>query len=75
MVDVADSKSAAGNSMWVRVPPPAPNTYNPNPFPVGDGFGLLFFFDRYETTHFRNGVVKMPISKPRGPRNVFHKDD
>ena len=24
MVDVADSKSAGGNSMWVRVPPPAP---------------------------------------------------
>jgi hypothetical protein len=24
LVDVADSKSAGGNSMWVRVPPPAP---------------------------------------------------
>lgn len=24
MVDVADSKSAGGNSVWVRVPPPAP---------------------------------------------------
>ena len=25
LVDVADSKSADGNIMWVRVPPPAPN--------------------------------------------------
>ena len=24
MVDVADSKSAGGDSVWVRVPPPAP---------------------------------------------------
>jgi len=25
MVDAADSKSAAGNSVWVRVPPPVQN--------------------------------------------------
>ena len=25
LVDVADSKSAGGDTMWVRVPPPAPN--------------------------------------------------
>ena len=24
--------------------------------------------DRYETTHFRNGVERKPTSKPRGPR-------
>ena len=24
MVDVADSKSAGGDTVWVRVPPPAP---------------------------------------------------
>lgn len=29
MVDVADSKSAGGDSVWVRVPPPAPNTEAP----------------------------------------------
>jgi len=46
----------------------APNQYNPNLFPIGDGFGLFVFFDRYETTHFRNGVKKQPTSKPRGPR-------
>ena len=43
LVDVADSKSAAGNSVGVRVPPPAPRPYNPNLFPIGDGFGLLVF--------------------------------
>ena len=55
-------------TMWVRVPPPAPNQYNPNLFPIGDGFGLFVFFDRYETTYFRNGVKRKPTSKPRGPR-------
>lgn len=42
--------------------------YNPNLFPIGDGFGFIVFFDRYETTHFRNGVERKPTSKPRGPR-------
>ena len=68
LVDVADSKSAGGDSVGVRVPPPAPNPYNPNLFPIGDGFGLLVFFKRYESTHFRNGVERKPTSKPRGPR-------
>ena len=68
MVDVADSKSAGGDTVWVRVPPPAPNQYNPNLFPIGDGFGLFVFFDRYETAYFRNGVKRKPTSKPRGPR-------
>jgi len=48
---------------------PAPNQYNPNQvFPVGDGFGLFVFFGKFEETHFRNGVIKRPESKPRGPR-------
>ena len=67
MVDVTDSKSTAGDSVPVRVRPPAPNQYNPNLFPIGDGFGLLLFFDRYEATYFRNGVKRKPTSKPRGP--------
>jgi hypothetical protein len=46
----------------------APNQYNPNLFPIGDGFGLFVFFDRYESTYFRNGVKRKPTSKPRGPR-------
>ena len=53
MVDVADSKSADGDIVWVRVPPPAPNQYNPNQiFLVGDGFGLFVFFEKFEKTHF-----------------------
>ena len=53
----------------VRVPGGAPNQYNPNQFfPVGDGFGLFVYFERYENTYFPNGVIKRPESKPRGSR-------
>ena len=46
-----------------------PKQYNLNQFfPVGDGFGLFVYFDKFEDTHFRNGVIKRPNSKPRGPR-------
>ena len=76
MVDVADSKSAGGDSVWVRVPPPAPDKDNPNQvFVIGDGFGLFVFFEKFEDTHFRNGVVKRPESKPRGPRKPKLKQD
>jgi hypothetical protein len=54
--------------MQVQVLFPAPNQHNPNPFPIGDGFGLLLFFDRYESAYFRNGVQRKPTSKPRGAR-------
>ena len=64
----ADLKSA-GESLRVQIPPFAPNQYNPNQiFVIGDGFGLFVFFEKFEDTHFRNGVVKRPESKPRGPR-------
>ena len=78
LADVTDSKSVVGDNVWVRVPLPAPKQYNPNPFPVGDGFGFIVFFERFEDTHFRNGVVKRPESKPRGPRKpklVKDKED
>ena len=52
----------------VQVPSLAPNQYNPNLFSIGDGFGFIVFFDRYEATHFRNGLECKPTSKPRGPR-------
>ena len=67
LVDVQDLGSCGA----VRVgssPLPAPNQYNPNLFPIGDGFGLFIFFDRYETTYFRNGMRRKSSSKPRGPR-------
>ena len=53
---------------WVQVPSAAPNQYNPNLFPIGDGFGLFVFFDRYETTYFRNGVKRKTSSKQRRRR-------
>ena len=30
--------------------------------------GIAIIFERFEDTHFRNGVIKRPTSKPRGPR-------
>ena len=44
LVDVTDSKSVGSDTVWVRVPPPAPNQYNPNLFPIGNGFGLFVIF-------------------------------
>ena len=79
LADVTDSKSVVGDNVWVRVPLPAPNQYNPNQiFLIGDGFGLFVFFEKFEDTHFRNGVVKRPESKHRGPRKpklVKDKED
>ena len=43
MVDVADSKSAGGNSVRVRVPPPAPNSYKSEPSTNRRGFGFIIF--------------------------------
>ena len=69
MADALDSGSSEGNFVEVQVLLPAPEQHNPNQiFPVGDGFGLFVFFEKFEETHFRNGVVKRPTSKPRGPR-------
>jgi len=28
----------------------------------------LLYFDKFENTHFPNGIIKRPESKPRGPR-------
>lgn len=69
MADALDSGSSEGSFMQVQVLLSAPNQYNPNQiFLIGDGFGLFVFFEKFEDTHFRNGVVKRPESKPRGPR-------
>ncbi len=68
LADALDSGSNGRKAVQVQVLLPAPNQYNPNLFPIGDGFGLFVFFDRYESTYFRNGVKRKPTSKPRGPR-------
>ena len=43
MVDGADSKSAEGNLMGVRVPPSAPYTNKTN---LEDNSGFVLFFDK-----------------------------
>ena len=68
LADALDSGSSGRKAVQVQVLSSAPNQYNPNLFPIGDGFGFIVFFDRYETTHFRNGLERKPTSKPRGPR-------
>ena len=70
MVDALSSGGSECMLVGVQVPPLAPNQYNPNLFPIGDGFGLFVFFDRYETAYFRNGVKRKPTSKPRGPQET-----
>ena len=67
LVDMRDLGSRA-SGVGVRVPSGAPKQYNPNLFPIGEGFGLFVYFDRYEQQYFTNGVRKKPTSKPRGPR-------
>ena len=69
LADALDSGSSEGSFMQVQVLLSAPKQYNPNQiFLIGDGFGLFVFFEKFEDTHFRNGVAKRPESKPRGPR-------
>ena len=31
------------NGVWVRVPSLAPRADNPNPIPIGDGFGFVLY--------------------------------
>ena len=64
LADALDSGSSESNFIWVQVPSSAPNQYNPNLFPIGNGFGLFVFFDRYEKIYFPNGVKRKIIFKP-----------
>ena len=52
-----------------------PNQHNPNLFLIGNGFGSWLFFDRYESTYFRNGIRRRSTSKSRGTwkKNRFFK--
>ena len=49
LADVVDSKSTAGDSVPVRVRPPAPNE---NPFTKVDGFLFVLF-----TIHFSSFII------------------
>ena len=81
MMELADMRDLGSRAerRAGSTPVTRPNQYNPNQiFLIGDGFGLFVFFEKFEDTHFRNGVVKRPESKPRGPRKpklVKDKED
>ena len=78
MVELVDSVDLGSTAkrVQVRVLLPAPDKDNPNQvFVIGDGFGLFVYFEKFEDTHFRNGVVKRPESKPRGPRKPKRKKE
>ena len=59
MADATDSKSVGSDTVSVQVRPPAPDNDNPNQiFLIGDGFGLLMYFDKFEDLYFKNGKEK-----------------
>ena len=66
LADETDSKSVIRKGVWVRVPPPAPNQYNPNLFPIGDGLGFIIYL---KYGYFDNGASKQSTSKTRRSRN------
>ncbi len=63
MVDVADSKSAGGDTVWVRVPPPAPYFQNPAVVEtagfscVFNAFRLLPVFILFNNYIYLNAIV------------------
>ena len=44
MADALASGASVRKDVGVQVPPSAPNQYNPNLFPIGNGFGLFVIF-------------------------------
>ena len=69
LADVTDSKSVGSDTVWVRVPPPAPNI--PFAFFAGGIFTYYFFtlhFSRSLWTGFLEGKKKEGIEKKCGRR-------
>ena len=72
MVELADTLDlgSSGLAVQVQVLLPAPNQYNPNPFPIGDGFGLIVFFERSELDCL---IYNDPIEYAERPANCTEK--
>ena len=45
LADALDSGSSGSNTMQVQFLLSAPNSINPNPIPIGEGFGFVIFYD------------------------------
>ena len=43
MADAQASGACGSNTVWVQVPSSAVYHDNPNPVPIGDGFGFLVY--------------------------------
>lgn len=59
MVDVSDSKSDGGDTVWVQVPPQAPFSKYSNYY--GSFFLAFFPFCGIITTHIENGDLNMEL--------------
>ena len=53
----------ARETMWVRVPPSAPNHENPNLFSIGEGFGFFVFFGNENSGSSLTAVCPKPYQK------------
>ena len=56
MAELADAPDLGSgvSDMQVRPLSPAPNSTNPNPKPVGEGFGFVVYFDDLNMTSSKN---------------------
>lgn len=82
LADETDSKSVIRKGVWVRVPPSAPNSGNPNLLVVGDWFGFFYAvvsqallkniktktYNFFFDLHF---YLRKPFCSPQAPKTLF----
>ena len=59
--DALDSGSSGSNTMQVQFLLSAPNSTNPNPKPIGEGFGFVIFID-YPNFKFKTQKLNSEVS-------------